>query len=345
MRLGYSMSYWGGAGLGPADHLTLVREAERLGYDSVWAAETYGTDPASLMAWIAGQTERIGIGTGVLQMSGRKPVVAAMTAATIDQVSGGRARLGVGVSGPQVVEGWHGERFDRPLARARDYLSVLRLALEGRPVSYAGETMTLPLPGGQGKELSLGVSPVQKHLPVYLGAMGPETTALAGELADGWLAIHFPPEHLAERMAHLRAGAARAGRSLDGFDVAPMILTLVDEDEELAFDMMRPMLALYLGGMGSRRTNFYNRLARSLGFEKEAEEIQEAFLAGRQGEAMSLLPDGLVDAMTMCGPPGKLRERVAAYREAGATSLVVGLVTPTLRLRLEQLELVADLVT
>ncbi|MEU4834934.1 LLM class F420-dependent oxidoreductase [Streptosporangium sp. NPDC023615] len=345
MRLGYSMSYWGGAGLGPADHLTLVREAERLGYESVWAAETYGTDPASLMAWIAGQTERIGLGTGVLQMSGRKPVVAAMTAATIDQVSGGRARLGVGVSGPQVVEGWHGERFDRPLARARDYLSVLRLALEGRPVSYAGETMTLPLPGGQGKELSLGVSPVQKHLPVYLGAMGPETTALAGELADGWLAIHFPPEHLAERMAHLRAGAARAGRDLDGFDVAPMILTLVDEDEELAFDMMRPMLALYLGGMGSRRTNFYNRLARSLGFEKEAEEIQEAFLAGRQGEAMSLLPDGLVDAMTMCGPPGKLRERVAAYREAGATSLVVGLVTPTLRLRLEQLELVADLVT
>ncbi|MFI6510705.1 LLM class F420-dependent oxidoreductase [Streptosporangium sp. NPDC050855] len=345
MRLGYSMSYWGGAGLGPADHLALVREAERLGYESVWAAETYGTDPASLMAWIAGQTERIGLGTGVLQMSGRKPVVAAMTAATIDQVSGGRARLGVGVSGPQVVEGWHGERFDRPLARARDYLSVLRLALEGRPVSYAGETMTLPLPGGQGKELSLGVSPVQKHLPVYLGAMGPETTALAGELADGWLAIHFPPEHLAERTAHLRAGAARAGRSLDGFDVAPMILTLVDEDEELAFDMMRPMLALYLGGMGSRRTNFYNRLARSLGFEKEAEAIQEAFLAGRQGEAMSLLPDGLVDAMTMCGPPGKLRERVAAYREAGATSLVVGLVTPTLRLRMEQLELVADLVT
>ncbi|MFF3436947.1 LLM class F420-dependent oxidoreductase [Streptosporangium sp. NPDC002721] len=344
MRLGYSMSYWGGAGLGPADHLALVREAERLGYESVWAAETYGTDPASLMAWIAGQTERIALGTGVLQMSGRKPVVAAMTAATIDQVSGGRARLGVGVSGPQVVEGWHGERFDRPVARARDYLSVLRLALAGRPVSYSGATMTLPLPGGQGKELSLGVSPVQKHLPVYLGAMGPETTALAGELADGWLAIHFPPEHLAERTAQLRAGAARAGRSLDGFDVAPMILTLVDEDEELAFDMMRPMLALYLGGMGSRRTNFYNRLARSLGFEKEAEAIQEAFLAGRQGEAMSLLPDGLVDAMTMCGPPGKLRERVAAYREAGATTLVVGLVTPTLRLRMEQLELVADLV-
>ncbi|GAA4231896.1 alkanesulfonate monooxygenase SsuD/methylene tetrahydromethanopterin reductase-like flavin-dependent oxidoreductase (luciferase family) [Streptosporangium album] len=279
MRLGYSMSYWGGAGLGPADHLTLVHEAERLGYGSVWAAETYGTDPAALMAWIAGRTERIGLGTGVLQMSGRKPVVAAMTAATIDL----------------------------------------------------------------GKELSLGVFPVQARLPVYLAAMGPETTALAGELADGWLAIHFPPEHLAERTAQLRRGAERAGRSLDGFDVAPMVLTLVDEDEELAFDMMRPMLALYLGGMGSRRTNFYNRLARSLGSGKEAEAVQEAFLGGRQGEAMSLLPDALVDAMTMCGPAGKLRERVAAYREAGATSLIVGLVTPTLRLRLEQLELVAEL--
>ncbi|GGP76612.1 LLM class F420-dependent oxidoreductase [Streptosporangium pseudovulgare] len=344
MRLGYSMSYWGGAGLGPTDHLALVREAERLGYDSVWAAETYGTDPASLMAWIAGRTERIGLGTGVLQMSGRKPVVAAMTAATIDQVSGGRARLGVGVSGPQVVEGWHGEPFDRPVERARDYLSVLRLALSGRPVSHSGPTMTLPLPGGQGKELSLAVSPAQERLPVYLAAMGPRTTALAGELADGWLAIHFPPGHLAERTAELSRGAERAGRSLDGFDVVPMVLAMVDEDEELAYDMMRPMLALYLGGMGSRRTNFYNRLARTLGFGEEAEAVQEAFLAGRQGEAMSLLPDALVDAMTMCGPPGKLRERVAAYREAGATGLVVGLVTPTLRLRLEQLELVAGLV-
>ncbi|WP_327085648.1 LLM class F420-dependent oxidoreductase [Nonomuraea sp. NBC_01738] len=343
MRLGYSMSYWGGPGLGPADHLALVQEAEALGYESVWAAETYGTDPAALMAWIAGRTERIALGTGVLQMSGRKPVVAAMSAATIDQVSGGRARLGVGVSGPQVVEGWHGERFERPVARARDYLGVLRLALTGEPVAYRGETTELPLPGGQGKELSLAVSPVQPRLPVYLAAMGERTTALAGELADGWLAIHFPPGHLAERRRDLAAGAAKAGRSLAGFDIAPMVLVLVEEDEELAYDMMRPMLALYLGGMGSRKVNFYNRLAASLGFEKEAAEVQEAFLAGRQGEAMMMLPDALVDAMTLCGPAGKLRERVAAYREAGATSLIAGLVTPTLRLRREQLRLFAEL--
>ncbi|GIH80017.1 LLM class flavin-dependent oxidoreductase [Planobispora longispora] len=335
MRLGYSMSYWGGAGLGPADHLALVREAEALGYESVWAAETYGTDPASLMAWIAGQTERIALGTGVLQMSGRKPVVAAMTAATIDQVSGGRARLGVGVSGPQVVEGWHGERFERPLARARDYLEVVRLALAGAPVSHRGETLTLPLDGGEGKELALAVSPVQERLPVYLAAMSPGMIALAGELADGWLAIHFPPEHLAAMRAHLK------GRDID---VAPMLLTLVEEDQELAYDMMRPMLSLYLGGMGSRRTNFYNRLAASLGFEKEASVMQEAFLEGRQGEAMAMLPDALIDAMTLCGPAGKLRERVAAYREAGATSLIVGLVTPTRRLRSRQLRLIAQLV-
>ncbi|MEU1723040.1 LLM class F420-dependent oxidoreductase [Actinomadura sp. ATCC 39365] len=334
MRLGYSMSYWGGAGLGPADHLALVREAEALGYSSVWAAETYGTDPASLLAWIAGQTERIALGTGVLQMSGRKPVVAAMTAATLDQLSGGRARLGVGLSGPQVVEGWHGERFERPVARARDYLQVVRKALGGEPVRHEGPTMTLPLPGSEGKELALAVAPVQERLPVYLAAMGPKTVALAGELADGWLAIHFPPDHLARTAKHLNGA---------DLDVAPMVLTLVEEDQELAYDMMRPMLALYLGGMGSRRTNFYNRLAATLGFEQEAARMQEAFLDGRQGEAMAMLPDALVDAMTMCGPAGKVRERMAAYQEAGATTLIVGLVTPTRRLRSRQLRLIASL--
>ncbi|NUR84460.1 MAG: LLM class F420-dependent oxidoreductase, partial [Nonomuraea sp.] len=315
MRLGYSLSYWGGAGLGPADHLALVREAEALGYDSVWAAETYGTDPASLLAWVAGQTERIALGTGVLQMTGRKPVVAAMSAATLDQLSGGRARLGVGLSGPQVVEGWHGERFERPLSRARDYLQVVRKALQQEPVTHDGPTLTLPLPGSEGKELALAVAPVQERLPVYLAAMGPGMVALAGELADGWLAIHFPPDHLAKLAQQLNRA---------DLDIAPMVLTLVEEDQELAYDMMRPMLALYLGGMGSRRTNFYNRLAATLGFEEEAARMQEAFLDGRQGEAMAMLPDALVDAMTICGPAGKVRERMAAYQEAGATTLIVG---------------------
>jgi F420-dependent oxidoreductase-like protein len=335
MRLGYSMSYWGGSGPGPADHLALVQEAERLGYDSVWAAETYGTDPTSLMAWLAGRTERIGLGTGVLQMTGRRPVVAAMAAATIDQVSGGRFRLGLGPSGPQVVEGWHGVPFDRRVDHARDYVAVVRMALAGRPVRHDGPTMRVPLPASEGKALSLMVAPVQDRLPVYLAAMGDRAIALAGEVADGWLAIHFPPALVAEHRRSLPAG--------DRFDAAPMVLTLVEDDQELAYDMMRPMLALYLGGMGSRQTNFYNRLARRLGFEQDAEGVQQAYAGGRQGEAVEAISDGLVDAMTICGPAGLVRDRLAAYRDAGADTLIVGLVLPTLRLRLEQLRTIADI--
>jgi F420-dependent oxidoreductase-like protein len=334
MRLGYSMSYWGGSGPGPADHLTLVREAERLGYDSVWAAETYGTDPVSLMAWLAGTTERIGLGTGVLQMTGRRPTVAAMAAATIDQISGGRFRLGLGPSGPQVVEGWHGVRFERPLDHARDYVAVVRLALSRRPVRHDGPTIRVPLPNSEGKALTLMAPPVQDRLPVYLAAMGEKAIRLAGEVADGWLAIHFPPALIAEHRPSLPAG--------DRFDVAPMVLTLVEDDQELAYDMMRPMLALYLGGMGSSQTNFYNRLARRLGFEEDAENVQEAYAGGRRGEAMEAVSDELVDAMTICGPAGRVRDRFAAYREAGASTLIVGLVLPTLRLRLEQLRVIAE---
>jgi F420-dependent oxidoreductase-like protein len=329
MRLGYSMSYWGGSGPGPADHLTLVREAERLGYDSVWAAETYGTDPVSLMAWLAGTTERIGLGTGVLQMTGRRPTVAAMAAATIDQISGGRFRLGLGPSGPQVVEGWHGVPFERPLDHARDYVAVVRLALARRPVRHDGPTIRVPLPNSEGKALTLMAPPVQDRLPVYLAAMGEKAIGLAGEIADGWLAL------IAEHRPSLPAA--------DRFDVAPMVLTLVEDDQELAYEMMRPLLALYLGGMGSRQTNFYNRLARRLGFEKDAEQVQEAYAGGRQGEAAEAISDGLVDAMTICGPAGRVRDRFAAYQEAGAGTLIVGLVLPTVRLRLEQLRLIAEI--
>ena len=334
MRLGYSMSYSGGPGLGPAEHLQLVQEAERLGYDSVWAAETYGTDPVALLAWLAGQTERIGLGTGVLQMTGRRPVVAAMAAATIDQVSGGRCRLGLGPSGPQVVEGWHGVPFDRPLANARDYLAVVRLALSGQPVRHTGPTMQVPLPGGEGKELTLSLAPVQERLPVYLAALGDRAVALAGEIAEGWLAIHVPPAFVAEHRRTLPA---------TGFDVAPMVLTMVDDDHDLARDMTRPLLARYLGGMGSRQTNFYNRVARRLGFEREAEAIQAAFVEGDLDEALDALTDDLLDSMTICGPPGLVRERFAAYRDAGATTLIVGLVPPTLRFRSEQLRAIAEI--
>jgi F420-dependent oxidoreductase-like protein len=343
VRLGYSLSYWGTAGLSPAEHLTLVREAERFGYHSAWAAETYGTDPASLMAWLAGQTRRIRLGTAILQMPARRPVAAAMTAATIDQLSGGRFRLGLGFSGPQLVEGWHGLRFDRPLAHARDYVAVVRMALAGQPVRYHGPTLTVPLPDSEGREMALAVAPVQQHLPIYLATLGPHAIRLTGEVADGWLPLNVPPEHVAQCRSLLREGAARSGRSLDGFDIAPMVMVLVEDDLEIAYDMMRPMLSLYLGGMGSRHHNFHNQLAGRLGFEREATAMQEAFLAGRQGEAMAAMPDELVDAMTVCGPPERVRERLAGYRDAGVTTLIVGLVPPTLRLRLEQLRVIAEL--
>lgn len=343
MRLGYSLSWWGGAGLGADDILVLVRAAEELGYDSVWSAETYGTDPSTVLAWLAGQTDRIGLGAGVLQMPARRPVAAAMAAATVDQLSAGRFRLGLGFSGPQVVEGWHGLPFDRPLAQARDYIAVVRMALAREPVVYRGETLSVPLADSQGKALTMQVAPSQERLPIYLAAMGPRAVALAGELADGWLPLNCPPAYVADGRALLEEGARRAGRSLEGFDVAPMVLALVEEDLELARDMMRPMLAMYLGGMGSRTTNFHRLLAGRLGFPDEAAAVHEAYLAGRPGEAAGLLSPDLIDQMTLCGPEERVRDRLDAYRAAGTTTLILGLVVPTVRLRLEQLRWIAEI--
>jgi alkanesulfonate monooxygenase SsuD/methylene tetrahydromethanopterin reductase-like flavin-dependent oxidoreductase (luciferase family) len=233
------------------------------------------------------------------------------------------------------VEGWHGVPFERPLDHARDYLAVVRMALARRPVRHDGPTIRVPLPASEGKALTLMVAPVQDKLPVYLAAMGDRAIALAGEVADGWLAIHFPPELVAEHRRSLPPA--------ERFDAAPMVLTLVEDDQELAYDMMRPMLALYLGGMGSRQTNFYNRLARRLGFDEDAERVQAAYAGGRQGEATEAVSDALVDAMTICGPAGLVRDRFAAYREAGADTLIVGLVLPTVRLRLDQLRTIAEI--
>jgi F420-dependent oxidoreductase-like protein len=339
VRLGLSVGYWGFGG-GAADQLAMAREAERLGYDSVWAAEAYGSDSATVLAWLAAQTSSIGIGSAVFQIPARSAAMTAMTAATLDRLSGGRFRLGLGLSGPQVAEGWHGQRYDHPLARTRDYLAVVRMALAHQRVRYEGETLRLPLPDGPGKALRLTIHPVQERLPIYLAAMGPRNTALAGELADGWLPYLFVPEHAATFRAHLAEGAARAGRSLDGFDVAPSVCVHVSEDLEAARDAMRPFVALYVGGMGSREQNFYNRLVRRYGFEEAAETVQELYLGGRQGEAMAALPDQLVDLLTLCGPAGRVRERLAAFREAGVGTLIV---LPIAEDRLQQLRAVAEL--
>src|SRR5579862_7302338 len=257
MKLGVHIGYWG-MGLTSEDQLKIVREAEKLGYDSVWAAEAYGSDTATVLGWLAGQTEKIRLGSAVFQMPGRSPAMTAMTAATIDQLSGGRMLLGIGASGPQVAEGWHGQRFARQLQRTREYVAVLRMALARERVEFHGETLELPLPDGPGKALKLMIAPVQERIPIYLAAIGPKNTALAGEVADGWIPTFFSPEHVADVRKLLQEGAARSGRSLDGFDIAPTVNAFISDDRETARNMMRPVLALYVGGMGSRDQNFYN---------------------------------------------------------------------------------------
>jgi F420-dependent oxidoreductase-like protein len=332
-----------GAGTTAGEQLELAREAERLGYDSAWVAEAYGSDAATVLAWLAAQTSTIGLGSAVFQIPARSPAMTAMTAATLDQLSGGRFRLGVGLSGPQVAEGWHGQRFARPLSRARDYLSVVRMALERQRVRYQGETLELPLPDGPGKALKLTIGPAQQRLPIYLGAMGPGNLALAGELADGWLGFLFAPEHAGGFREHLAAGAARAGRDLDGFDVAPNVQVHVADDLAAARDAMRPFLALYIGGMGSRERNFYTEQAARYGFEQAARTVQDHYLAGDRPRAMAALPDELIDLVTLCGPAGRIRERLAAHREAGVGTLIAAPTAWTHAERVAQLRLLAEL--
>src|SRR5437016_3910873 len=226
MKLGVHIGYWG-LGLSSDDQLKIVQEAERLGYDSVWTAEAYGSDAATVLGWLAGQTSRIRLGSGIFQMPARSAAMTAMTAATIDQLSGGRMMLGIGSSGPQVAEGWHGQRFARQLQRTRDYVAVVRMALARERVEFRSPTLELPLPDGPGKALKLTISPVQAQIPIYLAAIGPRNTALAGEIADGWIPTLLSPEHLSELRPLLQEGAARSGRSLDGFDIAPTVNVFV----------------------------------------------------------------------------------------------------------------------
>jgi F420-dependent oxidoreductase-like protein len=254
MKLGVHIGYWGPPSLGMSseDQLAVVLEAERLGYDSVWAAEAYGSDAATVLAWVAGQTTKIRIGSSIFQMPARSPAMTAMTAATLDQLSGGRFILGIGSSGPQVSEGWHGVRFAKQLQRTREYVDVVRMALSRERLVYKGETLELPLPDGPGKALKLTIPTVQDRIPIYLAAIGPKNTALAGEIADGWLPTLVVPELLPELRGNLEEGAARAGRSLDGFDIAPHVEVFVTDDQAAARDLVRPFAALYVGGMGSR---------------------------------------------------------------------------------------------
>ena len=343
MRLGLSIGYWG-LGLSNEDQLGLVQEAEALGYDSVWTAEAYGSDAVTVLAWLAGQTSKIKLGSGIMQMPGRSPAMTAMTAATLDVISNGRMLLGIGSSGPQVAEGWHGERFAHQLARTRDYVAIVRKALARERLVYEGEQYTLPLPDGPGKALHLMITPVQERIPIYLAATGPKNTALCGEIADGWLPTFFSPEHVDESRALLEEGAARAGKTLDDFDIAPHVMVSVDDDLDRARDAMRPVLALYVGGMGSRKQNFYNALVRRYGFEQAADEVQDLYLGGKKEEAMTALPAELIDMVSLCGPRERIAERLELYRAAGVGTLVASAASYTPEDRVKTLRTLAELI-
>ena len=342
MQLGVNLNYLL-PGVSPQDQLAVVLEAERLGYDSVWAAEAYGSDAPSVLAWLAGQTSTIKLGSAICQIPARTPTMTAMTAATIDVLSGGRMVLGLGSSGPQVAEGWHGQRFARQLLRTREYVEVVRTALSRERVDFHGETIELPLPDGPGKPLKLMINPLQERIPIYLAAIGPKNTALAGEIADGFIPAFFSPEHVSEMRAPLEEGAARAGRSLRGFEIAPTVSVHISEDRELARNMMRPALALYIGGMGSREQNFYNQLVQRFGFEAAAKEVQDLYLEGKKEAASAALPDELIDQVSLCGPRDVVRDRLAAYRDAGLGTLLITPMTFALEDRIALLRAVAEL--
>src|SRR5215203_4194396 len=323
MKLGVHIGYWG-LGLSADEQLRLVREAESLGYDSVWTAEAYGSDAATILGWLAQATETIKLGSAILQMPARSAAMTAMMAATLDQLSGGRMLLGIGSSGPQVAEGWHGQRFAKQLLRTREYVAVVRKALARERLEFHGETLELPLPDGPGKALKLTIAPVQERIPIYLAAIGPNNTRLAGEIADGWIPTLFSPEHVAEFRPLLEEGASRVeGKTLDGFDIAPTVNVYVTDDLQAARDAMRPFIALYVGGMGSREKNFYNQLVQRYGFEDAAREVQDLYLDRKREEAMAALPDELIDTVSLCGPKDVVRERLAVFRDAGVGTLGV----------------------
>jgi len=306
-----------------------VEEAERLGYDSIWTAEAYGSDAVTPATWIAARTTRIHVGTAIMQIAARTPAMTAMTAMTLDALSGSRFRLGLGVSGPQVVEGWHGQAFGRPLRRTREYMEVVRSILRrDKPVEYRGEYYQVPYAGpdatGLGKPLK-SILHGRPDLPIYLAAIGPKNVALAAEIADGWIPTFFSPRHMPMFREQLEAGFRGApGKSRERFDIMPSVGVVVGDDVSACRRAIKARLALYVGGMGARERNFYNQLACRYGYAAEAKAIQDLYLAGHKAEAEAAVPDALVDDVALCGPRERIRERLAQWRSAGVTTLMVG---------------------
>ncbi len=301
------------------DPVPMAVEAERLGYDSVWTAEAWGSDAVSVLAWIGAKTERIGLGTAILQIPSRTPALTAMTAATLDRLSGGRLLLGLGVSGPQVVEGWHGVAYGKPLTRTREAVAIIRKVLARRqPLTHTGETYRIPYDGGTGlgKPLKLMMAPARTDVPIYLAAIGPKNVALAAEIADGWLPIFYAPTH-SEIFADALSGATNKR-----FDIAANVQVVVGDDLEQCRSAVKPNLALYIGGMGARGKNFYNDLACRYGYEKQARTIQDLYLDGHKKEAIAAVPDALVDDVALCGSPDRIADKLQSWRDAGVNTLI-----------------------
>ncbi len=333
MKLGLNLGYqdWA-AGLDAA--VATARRAESLGFDSVWASEAYGSDAVTPMTWIAACTERLKIGTAIMQMPARSPAMTAMTAATLDGMSQGRFLLGLGLSGPQVVEGWHGEAYGKPLAKTREYVDIVRTILRREaPLEHHGAHYDIPYTGagatGLGKPLKIIVHPRRADIPIYLASIGPRNVELTAEIADGWLPIFFAPHRFTETWRPaLDAGLAKANKTIDDLDIAPFVNVIVGDDVEVLAGMAKPMLALYIGGMGARGQNFYNDLACRYGYEKAAKEIQDLYLDGKRKEAIAAVPTDLVDEVSLIGPPERIRDRVAMWSEAGVGTLIAGTAQP-----------------
>ncbi len=324
VRLGLALGYWGAAP--PDDAEQLVAEGERLGFDSIWTSEAYGSDALTPLAWLGRKTERVRLGTAVAQLHARTPAATAMAAATLDHLSGGRFILGLGVSGPQVVEGWHGRSFEAQLETTREYFAVIRQILrrEG-PLQFSGTHFQLPRPGGRGKPLALTVHPLRADLPIWLAAQGPRNIALAAEIADGWLAGFHAPRACRWQRDALVEGFARRDARLDPsrFEVAASLLIAVDEDVDRAADRFRALLALYIGGMGSGRHNFYFDLFCRMGFEEEATRVRELFLGGQRQAAERAVTRRLVEEVALVGPIEKLRDESERWRSSLPTLLLV----------------------
>ena len=320
MRLGFSMGY-AGPGTNPRELIALAQEAERLGYESAWASEAWGTDAVTALSWLAATTTRIRIGAAVMQIPARTPANTAMTAATLDLLSGGRFVLGLGTSGPQVVEGWHGQPWRDPVARTREYVDIVRSALRREPLEHDGEHYEIPYRGegatGAGRPLKLMLRPLRADLPIYLAAMAPKNVLLAVEIADGWLPFLLSPERFDEQFGPYVLAAR------EGFEIAATVPVAAGEDVQACRDALKPHLALYVGGMGSRGRNFYNALVRRYGYEAEAARIQDLYLEGRQRDAAAAVPDSLVDEVALVGPRDRIRARLAAWRACGVTTLIV----------------------